>query len=270
MVELYENDLFQHARPSSKGNQLKWKTKDGLWYKADGNGYEGLAEYIVSTLLSGSDLQAEEFAHYQTEKILYKRTEYCGCVSRNFLAPGEQLFTLERLFRQQYGRSLYEAIFRIADVKDRLIFLTEQVEQLTGLSDIGIYLEKMFTIDAFFLNEDRHTHNIAVISGPDGRFRLCPYFDHGAGLLSDTTMDYPMGEDIFDLIPTVHAKTISRDFDEQLDAADEAFGCHLKFGFSKSDVRQMLAEETFYPSDVQDRAERIIYRQMRKYAYLFS
>ena len=73
MVELYDADLFEEARPSSKGNQLKWKTTDDHWYKADGNGCEGLAEYVVSSLLSQSDLQQEEFVHYETERILYKK-----------------------------------------------------------------------------------------------------------------------------------------------------------------------------------------------------
>ncbi len=270
MVELYDADLFEEARPSSKGNQLKWKTTDDHWYKADGNGYEGLAEYVVSSLLSQSDLQQEEFVHYETERILYKKVEYRGCKSKDFLASGEQLFTLERLFRQQYGSSLYKAVFQIPDVEGRLMFLTEQVEQLTGLSAFGIYLEKMFTIDAFFLNEDRHTHNIAVISCPDGNYRLCPIFDQGASLLSDTTMDYPLGEDICNLIPTVKSKTIAWDFDEQLDAADKAYGCQLSFHFSKKYVHDLLAAESYYPDEVKDRVEKIIYSRMRKFQYLFE
>ena len=55
-------------------------------YKADGNGYEGLAEYVVSSLLSQSDLQQEEFVHYETERIFYKKVEYRGCKSKDF--PG--------------------------------------------------------------------------------------------------------------------------------------------------------------------------------------
>ena len=31
---------------SSKGNQQKWEN-NGIWYKADHTGYEGLAEYIL-------------------------------------------------------------------------------------------------------------------------------------------------------------------------------------------------------------------------------
>lgn len=270
MVELFENTLFDDARPSSKGNQLKWQTKDRIWYKADGNGYEGLAEYVVSALLARSSLQADEFVHYETEKIVYKRTQYNGCRSRDFRAAGEQVFTLERLFRQQYGRSLYASIFQITGAEERLKFLADQAEQLTGLSAFGIYLEKMFTIDAFFLNEDRHTHNIAVIFCPDGRYRFSPFFDHGAALCSDTTMDYPIGEDIYEMIHTVKFKTISQDFDEQLDAADKAYGYHLSFHFGRKDVHELLQQEPYYPEDVKDRVEKIIYSKMRKYSYLFE
>lgn len=35
------------------------------------------------------------------------------------------------------------------------------MERMTGLKNFGVYLHKLFTIDAVFLNEDRHTHNIA-------------------------------------------------------------------------------------------------------------
>lgn len=42
-------------------------------------------------------------------------------------------------------------------------FLVEQVERVTGLRNFGIYMNQLFTIDALFLNEDRHTHNMAVV-----------------------------------------------------------------------------------------------------------
>lgn len=38
------------GRASSKGNQNKW-TVQGIWYKADGLGYEALAEVLISRLL---------------------------------------------------------------------------------------------------------------------------------------------------------------------------------------------------------------------------
>ena len=87
---------------------------------------------------------------------------------------------------------------------------------MTGLQDFGAYLNKLLTIDAFFLNEDRHTHNIAVLMNEKEEFAYCPIFDNGAGLLADTMMDFPLSEDVYTLMRQAQAKTICADFDEQL------------------------------------------------------
>ena len=55
--------------------------------------------------------------------------------------------------------------------------MVEQVERVTKLPDFGAYMNKLFTIDAVFLNEDRHTHNIAILMNQDGKFAYCPIFD---------------------------------------------------------------------------------------------
>lgn len=47
MIELFEQNIRTNDRQSSKGNQLKWEN-EGIWYKADYTGYEGLAEYMIS------------------------------------------------------------------------------------------------------------------------------------------------------------------------------------------------------------------------------
>ena len=54
-------------------------------------------------------------------------------------------------------------MYRIPDHEERLRFLVQQVERITGLQNFGVYMNKLLTIDAFFLNEDRHMHNIAVL-----------------------------------------------------------------------------------------------------------
>ena len=77
-------------------------------------------------------------------------------------------------------------------------------------------MNKLLTIDAFFLNEDRHMHNIAVLMNGKGDYAYCPIFDNGAGLLADTTMDYPLTGDIYTLMEKVQPKTICNAFDEQL------------------------------------------------------
>ena len=167
MIELFEQNIRKNDRQSSKGNQLKWENQ-GIWYKADYTGYEGLAEYIISHLLERSTLLQEEYVLYELEEIKYKTTVYAGVKSSDFLRDNWQLITLERLFQQFFGQSLYKAIYSIEGNENRMIFLTEQVERMTGLKDFGKYLNKLFTIDALFLNEDRHTHNIAVLMNSDG------------------------------------------------------------------------------------------------------
>ena len=70
MIKLFEQDRRMENRHSSKGNQLKWQNGQ-LWYKADYTGYEGLAEYVISSLLAKSSLRKDEYVHYQTEQIQY-------------------------------------------------------------------------------------------------------------------------------------------------------------------------------------------------------
>mgnify|MGYP007020121675 FL=1 len=87
-----------------------------------------------------------------------------GVKSRNFLYDDWQIITLERLFQNFFQKSLYQAVWHIqSSVKDRFEFLVTQVERITGLKDFGIYLNKLLTIDALFVNEDRHMHNIEVL-----------------------------------------------------------------------------------------------------------
>ena len=110
-----------------------------------------------------------------------------------------QIITLERLFHNFFGESLYKSMYRIPGHEERLRFLVQQVERMTGLQNFGVYMNKLLTIDAFFLNEDRHMHNIAILMNGKGDYAYCPIFDNGAGLLADTTMDYPLTGDIYTL-----------------------------------------------------------------------
>lgn len=269
MVELFEQDERQNNRQSSKGNQLKWNN-NGIWYKADYTGYEGLAEYMISHLLLKSSLRQDEFVLYEPEQIRYKDAVYSGVKSNDFLEKDWQLITLERLFMTFFGQSLYQSIFKISDPEKRLIFLVEQVERVTNLSDFGVYMNKLFTMDAFFLNEDRHTHNIAILMNKDGRFSYSPIFDNGAGLLADTSLDYPLGKDVYLQIKEVRAKTISADFDEQLDLSEKLYGNHLKFHFHAKDVSNLLDGISIYSQEEKDRVRDILLSQMKKYAYLFD
>ena len=268
MVELFEGNLRDESG-SSKGNQLKWLSGE-YWYKADYAGYEGLSEYVCSEILRKfTTLDSDEVVEYSTTKIRYKSVVMNGCVSRNILRKDWQLITIERLVKQKTGRSIGADIYKIESLRDRLKFLEESVVNATGIVDFGKYLAKAITIDALFLNEDRHTHNIAVLLSPDGQYHCCPFFDHGASLMSDTTLDYPLGADIYELIKTVKAKTICRSFDEALEVSEILYGVPFKFQYSYGDVEKILSDELCYPQQIKDRIAAILMEQRRKYKYLF-
>lgn len=181
-----------------------------------------------------------------------------------------QIITLERLFKSFFDESLYKVVFHIADHEERLHFLVNQVERVTGLTKFGAYMNKLLTIDALFLNEDRHMHNIAVLMNGEGEFTYCPIFDQGAGLLSDTTMDYPLGGDTVDYMREARAKNFCNSFDHQLDISEKLYGRQMKLAFTKKDVKELLDAATIYPEEVRKRVEEVIYLQMKKYGYLFG
>lgn len=267
MVELFEQNIKTNDRLSSKGNQLKWYN-DNIWYKADYMGYEGLAEHIISSLLEYSTLEKDEYVHYDTELMKYNYMTYTGCRSCDFLPEGWSLITLERLFHNRYNQSLYRSIYTIQDYENRLKFIVDQTIRLTGLKDFGQYMCKLLALDAFFLNEDRHMHNVAVLMDETGEFHYCPIFDNGACLLSDTSMDYPLGKEILTLMENTAAKTFCRNFDEQLEIAERLYGQQVKFRFTMKDVEELLKNEKYYSEEEKNRVYEIIAMQYRKYQYM--
>lgn len=269
MIKLFESQLHGLDRQSSKGNQLKWKI-DPYWYKADYTGYEALSEYMVSHLLQFSDITTEEFVLYEIEQIDYRHKIMNGARSRNFLEPGWQLITLERLYSNYRGASLTAELWEIDTPESRLKYLVEAVEAITGLNSFGAYMCKVLTVDGLFLNEDRHMHNLGVLMNSDGQYRLCPLFDHGAGLLADTTMDYPLVGDPLQMIHDVRAKTVADSFDDQMTACEKLYGRHISFSFTYNDIQELLIKTPFYNEKIKTRVMDILLEQRRKYRYLFT
>ena len=146
---------------TSKGDQLKWKIGN-IWYKSDYMGYEGLSETLVSHLLQKSTL-SHPFVLYQPVRIAYRGTLRSGCSSPDFLKANQMLIPLEKLYRQNTGDSLAITLAAFSEPAERIRFLADQMEHMTGIQNFGAYLTAMLEIDAFFLNEDRHTNNIAVL-----------------------------------------------------------------------------------------------------------
>lgn len=254
---------------TSKGNQLKWE-QDGYWYKADAFGYESLAEVVCSHILLHSNLPRP--VCYEPVTIIYHDKCYRGCRSKNFKKENEILIPIERLCRRYTGMGLAKTLARFADVRERISYTVELVTNITGLTDFDRYLTQMLELDAFFLNEDRHTNNIAVLYDEQAKeYGLCPFFDMGLALLSDTAQDYPLGPDVEACLKNVHAKPFDCDFDEQLDAANALYGCFLKFDWNAQQMCEALkcvAETGIYTLEECARVEWLLRNQARKYSYL--
>ena len=268
MVSLSDDNIKTIDRQSSKGNQLKFK-KDDIWYKADYLGYEGLVEYTVSRLLRYSNLDSDEYVDYEPEQIEYNGQVFNGCKSHDF-TKGWQLITLERLFKQTYGHGLNRVIYSVEDHEKRLKILTEQVERVTGIREFGIYMSKTLAVDALFLNEDRHTHNLAVLMNNSGDFRTAPIFDNAAALLSDTTLEYPIKGELFSLIDRVKPKTFCDNFTEQLDIAERLYGCNIRFKFDYNDVVDIIGNADIYDDTIRKRVLNVIMEMRRRYQYMFT
>ena len=268
VVDLTEIKREPIENRSSKGNQPKWFI-DGVWYKADHMGYEALCEVLISRLLEKSNLG--EFVEYEPVYIMYDEKQVAGCKSANFRSLDEMIIPIEKLHRAFYGKGLASTLAKIPDVEEKIKYTVSLIENNTEIENAGKYITALTEIDAFFLNEDRHTNNIAVIRNEKTkRFRLCPVFDNGLSLLSDLN-DYPLEKDVYDCIDKVKSKPFSQDFDEQLDAAEKLYGQQIKFTFTKTDVTEILSEfQGIYSDEIIKRAETVLFNQMRKYAYLFS
>ena len=255
---------------TSKGDQLKWTT-NRTWYKADYMGYEGLSEVLVSHLLQKSTIQ-HSFVLYHPVQIEYNNTLYTGCTSTDFLKEDQMLIPLEKLYRQFTGESLAIKLSELDGSSERIPFLVGEVERITGLTNFGAYLTAMLEIDAFFLNEDRHTNNIAVLYDTEKDcYELSPIFDQGLSLLADTSYDFSLEQPLEDCIKRVEAKPFHSSFVQQVDAAEELYGIQIHFNFGAKEVQkelQMLNEG--YSEEIIMRVERLLREQMRRYAYLMD
>lgn len=239
------------AETSSKGNQEKWYDNfTDSWYKLDQFGYEALAETLISVFLERSNIEAElpfTYVRYRMERLLVHGRERTGCVSRNFLKPGQSLITLNRLISNHLGMPLRQKLKRLSSDKRRIAYLAEATAEYTGLSDFPRYLTLLFEVDALFCNDDRHLNNIAVVE-QDGVYSYCPIFDNGAGLLSNTRLS-PMDIMPKALLSALKARPFNTTFNRQMHTARGLYGRQLVMPlFSAVEIRDAIQPLlTFYP-----------------------
>lgn len=99
-------------------------------------------------------------------------------------------------------------LLKYDDVKDKISHTVDFIENKTGLKNVGKYITAMLELDAFFLNEDRHTNNIAFILNDDtGEYRFCPYFDFDFRCLP-TQLRITSRRGYLQLNPKIHAKPL--------------------------------------------------------------
>ncbi|MDE6627466.1 MAG: hypothetical protein K2K56_14010 [Lachnospiraceae bacterium] len=162
---------------TSEGTQIKYK-KDGFWYKKDNRGNEGMVEYLVSKLLTFSDMAMDDYVLYEPGYI----NDIPGCRSKNFLREGEELVTVYRLYYNEFGKDLSQVLAGLEKMEDRIEYVLRFVNQSCNL-DMRDYLKKVIMLDMIVLNEDRHLNNLAVIFKEE-HFVCAPIFDNGVSLLT--------------------------------------------------------------------------------------
>lgn len=246
-VKLVTNEKV--AETSSKGNQEKWFDKEtDKWYKLDQFGYEALTETIISKLLEKSDIESEtpfSFARYEMERLNVHGRNRTGCGSKNFLKDGQSIITLSHLFSRQLGTSLKDKLEKLSSDKKRIQYLAEATAEYTGLKEFPQYLTLLFEVDALFLNDDRHLNNIAVIE-QNGKYKYCPIFDNGAGLLSNTQF-YPMDIDPKGLIKDIVARPFNTSFTRQMNTARTLYGGQLKMPkLTRAEIIELLTPTLEY------------------------
>jgi len=273
-IEISKDHIVTGAEYSSLGSQMKWK-QDGHWYKADMLGFESLAETVVSHLVKHSNIG--QFIEYEPVTIIYGGQQYRGCRSPELQQEKEELISIERLAKSHTSFGLAQMLERIADVRERILYTVELVENLTGLKDFGIYLTSLLELDAFFLNVGRHTGNIMLLYDTEKKeYRAAPVFDMAQALFSDTKNVCPPEKGMVECYYAIVAKPFSGNFDEQLKAANELYDKHLKFDFSANeminsvrDILNGMKNEAAYQGAEKRRIGEIIRFQTRKYQYMF-
>lgn len=232
---------------SSKGNQEKW-VENNRWYKLDNFGYESLSETVISNLINKTNFNSLGFSSvsYRMEKIEVHKQQRVACSSENFLKPTQTLVTLSKLFRQYIGPNWQDKANKYKSLENRLKWIMEQTQAITNLGNFDKYLSLLFKLDMLFANEDRHLNNIAILQ-EDNNFDYCPFFDFGAGLLSNIR-DYPLDIMPKTLLKQIKANPMNTTFTKQVHAIERLANTHVEISFTKEDIFQTLESSLeYYP-----------------------
>lgn len=219
---------------TSDGTQLKFY-KDGYWYKENNEGQEGKVEYLVSKLLTFSDLPKSEYVIYEEGTINGKD----GCRSKTFLKQNESFITLERMYGNVAGEPLYEKLKQFKSIEQSASYVVNFFKDITGI-DLTDYFRKVFTLDYITLNEDRHFHNLGLIFD-EQTYHTAPIFDNGKSLLNcnpSINRYLPIKENV--------KRVVARPFSGSHKAMFEHFGQGFKLNFTKAIDWLQNEEDCYY------------------------
>ena len=254
---------------SPQGNQLKWEN-DSVWYKVDCLGFESLAEYVISKLLSKTNIA--NYVNYNISIESKNDKNVVCCNSHNFLPSNKTcLITLDTLFTKYKDEDIAKKCASFEEIADRIQYVVNTVQSITGLDHFGEYLTALLEMDTLFQNEDRHFNNIAVLYNEEtGEYSYAPFFDNGAALYSDTFVSYPYKLNAKECSEIIESKPFARTFDEQIDAAESLYKTWFEYTFTMDDVRNCLQEvkDNFpgiYSDEVCERVEQTLEMQLQKY-----
>lgn len=242
------NEYIVQQDGTSEGTQIKYR-KGKYWYKKDNHGKEGLAEYLVSHLLTFSDLDRSEYIVYEKGYI----NDFTGCRSENFLKDGEELVTFYRLYYNEFGKDLSKVLVSMETMEERIEYTMHFILQICGL-DVADYLKKIFTLDMLILNEDRHLNNLAVVFRGN-RFTTAPIFDNGISLLTanqSVNWHFPMDENV--------KRVVARPFCGSHEKMFQYFGVGFHLDFSA--VWKWLEREEI------SREKEVLLYQLQRYPFL--
>ncbi|MBQ6553901.1 MAG: hypothetical protein IJR45_06625 [Firmicutes bacterium] len=245
---------------SSKGNQQKFFI-DNTWYKIDFLGYEALSEAVISRILSANGIDC---AKYDITLAEYNGVEQIACKSKNFLKPADDLVSLKRMFEfGDFDKKRFERL----STAEKIQYTANYASLITkiGADEIIGYLHILLFVDAVFLNEDRHFANINfVFDNDEKKWKTAPIFDNGAGLLSDTKIEYPLDGKTLRMAEKVKAKPFSADFEKQLAAVRTLDGADMEM---KADLAAIFdfIDKTPYSAAIKERVKILLEFQTKKY-----
>lgn len=248
MVVYKASDLAAVTKQTlSKGNQIKYLA-GAKWIKWDTLGYESLVEVLASQICEQLNF---DHVDYQLCQITDGYSCKNACISEDF-SQGLVEVSLGSLIEQLTGYII--DLSRYHSIADRVLAVYEPLQDLIEYDVFLQYLNKLISLDAVLFNEDRHLYNIGFLVD-ESSLKPAPIFDCGAGLLSDSSIDYPFEMPIEVCLRRIKAKPFSTSFRKQV----HFFNTLCECPFSVKSVSIDLADlENVYSVKVLNRALNVL------------